>query len=162
MQTKDAIRYAMDSGHNILQTYLSDLDDADLLVPPGEGLNPIAWQVGHLIASERGMAEGIKPGSSPALPEGFEAAHPRQPSEASPAGFRTKAEYLKLYETQRAATKALLDSLSDAELGKPSPESFQKFAPTVGSVFMLTGLHELMHVGQFVPLRRKLGKPVVI
>ena len=31
------------------------------------------------------------------------------------------------------------------------------FVPTVGDVLGMTGSHVLMHVGQFVPVRRKLG-----
>ncbi len=33
-------------------------------------------------------------------------------------------------------------------------------APTVGAGFALMGNHMLMHVGQFVSVRRKLGKPI--
>ena len=35
-------------------------------------------------------------------------------------------------------------------------------APTVGHALNMAGGHTLMHVGQFVPLRRTLDKPVVI
>jgi hypothetical protein len=35
----------------------------------------------------------------------------------------------------------------------------RQYAPTVGIVLMLLGSHGLMHAGQFVPIRRKLGKP---
>jgi hypothetical protein len=34
--------------------------------------------------------------------------------------------------------------------------------PTMASMFILTATHPLMHAGQFVPVRRALGKPVVI
>ena len=45
------------------------------------------------------------------------------------------------------------------DLDKPGPESMREYAPTVASVLMLLGSHWLMHAGQFVPIRRKLGKP---
>ncbi len=35
----------------------------------------------------------------------------------------------------------------------------REYAPTVGVVLMLLATHFLMHAGQFVPIRRKLGKP---
>jgi hypothetical protein len=34
--------------------------------------------------------------------------------------------------------------------------------PTAGHIYLLIATHGLMHAGQFVPVRRKLGKPVVI
>jgi len=37
----------------------------------------------------------------------------------------------------------------------------REYAPTVASVLMLLGTHWLMHAGQFVPIRRKLGKPAL-
>ena len=52
--------------------------------------------------------------------------------------------------------------LRDTDLDKATPESMKEYAPTVGSVFNIIGIHEMMHGGQFVPLRRKLNKPVMI
>ncbi len=34
--------------------------------------------------------------------------------------------------------------------------------PTLGAVLLLAGSHVLMHSGQFVSVRRKLGKPIAI
>jgi hypothetical protein len=163
MNAKDVIRQSLDMSEMIAQTYVNDLEDADLRLRPAEGMNPIAWQLGHLITSERAMIEGIKPGSSPKLPDGFEAAHATEAAKSNDfAGLKTKAEYLNLWQAQRAATKAVLDGLSDADLDSPAPERFQRMWPTVGAVLGLVGNHTLMHVGQFVPVRRKLKKPVLI
>jgi uncharacterized damage-inducible protein DinB len=165
MNAKDVIRSSMDMSERILMAYLGDLDDADLKIPPSEGMNPIAWQLGHLISSERSMIEGIKPGSSPALPEGFETAHSTEKAKAGaldPSAFRSKAEYISLWNGQRAATKTVLDGLSSADLDAPAPERMRNFVPTIGALISMTGSHALMHAGQFVPVRRKRGKPVVI
>jgi hypothetical protein len=37
-----------------------------------------------------------------------------------------------------------------------------RIAPTVGALFLLGANHELMHAGQFVVVRRKLGKPILM
>src|SRR4051812_14102890 len=125
MHAKDAIRQTLDMSDMVLQRYVADLDDAELKVPPGEGMNPIAWQLGHLISVERMAVEGIKPGSSPKLPEGFDEAHSTETAKAKNfSGLKTKADYLNLGQAQRAATKAVLDGLSDAELDAPAPERF--------------------------------------
>ena len=61
-------------------------------------------------------------------------------------------------EEQRAGTLALLDRLSDDELEKPAPESLQQFGATVGAVIAGQSAHWMMHAGQWVIVRRQLGK----
>jgi len=165
MHAKDAILHTYGMNERILGAYLGDLSDADLLVRPVPGQNHIAWQLGHLINTERGLVEGIKPGTCPPLPEGFEQAHAREADATTSddvSKFLSKERYLELFQAQRAATRKVLEGLSDADLAAPAPERAQRIAPTVGAVMVLLGNHLLMHVGQFVSVRRKLGKPVAI
>lgn len=163
MHSKDAIRQTLDMGDMILSKYVEDLSDADLKIRPLDGMNPIAWQLGHLVAAERGMVEGIKPGSCPPLPEGFDQLHGREnTTNLDPAQLRTKAEYLSLLKAQREATKKVLDGLDDAALDGEAHERVRRLAPTVGATFVLIGNHTLMHVGQFVAVRRKLNKGIAI
>ena len=77
MNAKDAIVQVLATADRVVNAYLADLSDADLLVRPIPGQNHIAWQLGHLISSERSFIEAMKPGFCPPLPEGFEAAHGR-------------------------------------------------------------------------------------
>jgi hypothetical protein len=163
MTAKDAIRFNLDMSDMILEKYLGDLEDADLMLRPAEGMNHIAWQLGHLISSERMFVEGIKPGASPPLPDGFDAGHSKEAAASNdPKKFLTKDKYLELYRAQRAATKGVLESATDADLSAPSPERIRSFVPTAGAALQMCGSHVTMHVGQFVPIRRKRGKPVVI
>lgn len=163
MNAKDVLKMQMDLGLTVLKTYMSDLSDADLLLRPGKGCNHLAWQVGHLISAERGLLEGICPGAAPELPTGFAERHSKETINVDdPAKFSSKQEYLDLFEKQRAATKAALDKLPESEFDRPSPERLQKMFPTVGAVFGLIASHPMMHAGQFVTIRRQLGKPVLI
>ena len=76
------------------------------------------------------MIEAIKPGSSPALPEGFEAAHDRegQGRRTDPSAFQTKAEYLRPVEGRSARRpRPLLDGLSETDLDAPAPERMRRF-----------------------------------
>ena len=57
MNAKDVLLQTIGMGDHILNAYLGDLSDADLLLRPVEGQNHIAWQLGHLISSERSMVE---------------------------------------------------------------------------------------------------------
>ena len=163
MNAKDVMTRVFGMGDYILNSYLGDLDDADLLLRPVEGQNHIAWQLGHLISSERWMVDGVKPGASPPLPPGFEEAHNKEASKSTDSkGFLSKQQYLDLFKAQRAATLKVLESLTDADFDKPGPESMRQIAPTVGATFTLAGEHVLMHAGQFVSVRKKLKKPVTI
>ncbi len=163
MYAKDVIRQTLDLNEMIVNKYLGDLDDVDLLVRPVEGMNHIAWQLGHLISSERGMVEAIRPGTCPPLPDGFEANYDREDTTSDdPARFLSRDGYLALFRAQRAATKQVLDSLSDEEMDAPGPERFRTMFPTVGNFFVLIGTHVIMHVGQFVAVRRKRNKPIAI
>jgi hypothetical protein len=157
---KDVIRQTIGAADQILESYLKDLTDADLLVVPVEGMNPIAWQLGHLIHADRYFTEQVKPGSSPAMPEGWEEAHGKETS--SPNAFKpvaTKDEYLKAFKAQREATLAVIEALPDDQLDKATG---LPYAPTVAAMLNMIGAHALGHIGQFVAVRRKLGKPVVI
>ena len=162
MIPKDVIANTIDMCHGVLMAYLGDLDDADLMVRPVPGANHLAWHLGHLIASEHQMLTdaGYK---MPALPGGFEEAYSQETATSDdPAKFHKKDQYLQWVDEQRAATLALLDAATDADLDKPTPESMHEYAPTVGVAFNMIGIHTMMHAAQFIAVRRKLGKPVLI
>jgi hypothetical protein len=96
----------------------------------------------------------------PQLPAGFESGYTKDTASSDdPHGFATKAEYLSLMEQAKAASLAAIDATDERTLDEPGPESMRQYAPTVGAVLALLGGHWTMHAGQFVPIRRKLGKP---
>jgi DinB family protein len=163
MQGTEAVRAALASTKDIVNWYLGDLSDADLLVRPAPGANHIAWQMGHLILAERGMIAGDLPGTPyPELPAGFVEQHGKDTAaQDPPKGFRTKDEYLSLFNKVRQTSIDALAKLSDADLDKPTTGQMAKFAPKLGNLFLLQANHTMMHGGQFSVVRRKLGKPVL-
>lgn len=162
MTAKDCIRTSLEMAHWITREYLSDLSDADLFIRPVPGMNHLAWQLGHLVVSEREMMTQIG-GAMPDLPPGFAEAHSRESCGSDDAArFLKKDSYLALLRSMHDATLTALDAAPDARLDEPAPESMRSYAPRVGDVFRMIGEHELMHSGQFVAVRRKLGKPVKI
>jgi len=163
MNAKDAIRQTLGLSTHVVKEYVKDLSDAELLKRPGPGSNHLAWQLGHLIASECQLLDAIKPGAAPGLPGGFAEAHTKETTGIDDAAkFSKKQQYLDLMDKVNAASLAALDKFSEADLDQPSPENFRKMFPTMGSMFLLIATHPLMHAGQFVPVRRALGKPIVI
>jgi hypothetical protein len=162
MNARDAIRFSIDMSDHVVDSYVKDLTDADLLVRPIPGMNHLAWQLGHLIGATRHFGEMIAPGTMPPLPEGFAEGHGREAFVVDdPAKFYSVARYTELWKQQGEALRRLLDGLSDADLDRTDPK-FPPFAPTVGALLNMCGLHPMMHAGQFVAVRRKLGKPVAI
>ncbi len=162
MQAKDVLRNTLDMSDMVISSYLKDLTDSELVERPVAGMNHMAWQIGHLIGSERHFVEMIKPGASPALPADFNEGHGRECHTLDDASkFYPLARYQELWAAQRAATRAVLEATTPEELDRTDP-SFPPFAPTVGAILNLCGLHPVMHSGQFVAVRRKLGKPIAI
>jgi hypothetical protein len=163
MDAKEAIRSAMHMGLFVLDKYVADMSDADLLRRPAPGCNHLAWQLGHLISSEAGLIKSACPAHDVELPAGFREAHSKENTASDdPAHFRSKQEYLDLYKKVRARSLAALEEISDEGLAAPGPEQFRAVFPRVLDLFNLVATHPLMHAGQFVVVRRQLGKPVVI
>ena len=163
MNAKDAIRSSANLSSMVLKTYISDLDDADLMRRPGEGCNHLAWQLGHLISSEVQLLEKVAPRHGIELPDGFAEAHSKEACKNdNPAGFHGKTTYVDLFDKVRAASMAALDGYAPSDLDKPAPEDFRQFCPTMGDMFTLIATHPLMHAGQFVVIRRQLGKPILM
>jgi hypothetical protein len=161
VHAKDAIETALTSTQGMLNMYLSDLGDADLVVRPVPAANHIAWQLGHLITSECELGRAIG-GTYPELPAGFAQQHnPKNSGMEPPKGFATKADYLNLFNKVREATLAHLANMSDRDLDKPTTGDMAKYAPTFGATLLLISSHDLMHAGQFTVVRRKLSKPIL-
>jgi hypothetical protein len=162
MNARDAIQAALTSTRDLFGWYLGDLSDADLLVRPVPGANHIAWQVGHVIASEQRLAAQVPGAAYPELPADFADQHgPKTANVDPPTGFATKNEYIDLFNRTRAATLAIVAKMNDADLDKPYDGPVAKFAPTLGALMLLMANHTMMHAGQFTVVRRKLGKPVL-
>lgn len=158
MNAIDAIQTSLTMSKNLVNMFLGDLSDADLLIRPVPGANHIAWQVGHFTQSEHQMISKYMPGGTlPALPAGFADQHGKEGA-AKDTGFLAKKTYLDTFNSVRDAVTAVAAKFSEADLDKPTGWDF---APTIGALLLLTSTHAIMHLGQFTVVRRKLGKPVL-
>ncbi len=159
MNSRDAIKVGLDMAEMISLGYLEDLSDAELLHRPCAGANHINWQVGHVVVSENQIMNSAVPGSMPALPAGLAEKYTKETATSDdPSKFATKAELLKVYRDQRAATLVALSQLTDQDLDRESPENIRPYAPTVAAAVSMQGSHWLMHAGQWVIVRRQLGR----
>ena len=158
MNAKDIIKNVAEFSWMLVRSYVDDFTDAELMTRPVPEANHVAWQLGHMIGGTREMLTMLGH-PSPELPAGFAEAHGREAAKSDdPKKFATKAQYLALGEQMKAATLTAIDATPDGDLDKPAPEAMRGYAPTVGAVLVLLGTHRLMHAGQFVPIRRKLGR----
>ena len=102
MKVKDAFGSNAHLSEMVLKAYVSDLEDADLVMRPGEGCNHLAWQLGHLITSEVMLLEAIAPGKGVELPEGFAERHSKDAAEIDdPTHFFGKETYMDLFDQVR-------------------------------------------------------------
>jgi uncharacterized damage-inducible protein DinB len=163
MEVKDSILASRRMSNMVLTQYISDLSDADLMLRPTKGCNHLAWQLGHLIASDSQLLEGACPGKSFELPAGFAEAHDKKNADCDDAAkFCTKQQYLDLLAKADAAVEKVLSGMTNADFDAPSPEWIRSHFPTLGQFFTLVATHALMHAGQFAVVRRQLGKPILI
>jgi hypothetical protein len=163
MKAQDVLTASLKTTQMIFHSYVNDLTDAELLERPGPGCNHLAWQLGHLISSNSSILNTIAPGAAPTLPPGFDDQHSKSMATSQDtSGFLTKDQYLDLFRKLDEATLAAFAHLSEDDLDKPSPENWRGKFPTMGSLAVLLASHTMMHVGQWVPIRRRLQKPVLI
>jgi hypothetical protein len=161
MNAKQVLRQLVESCDFLVRAYVGDLSDADLLVRSVPGTNHIAWQLGHMIGGTAKMLREMGH-KGPVLPAGFAEGYTKDTAGIDdPSRFATKEQYLALLDQAKAAILAAIDATPDAALDQPGPETMREYAPTVMSALMLQGTHWLMHAGQFVPIRRKLGRPAM-
>lgn len=159
MNAHTAIRINLDLAAFVGLAYVNDLTDEQLLIRPTTGTNHIAWQLGHLIRSEHDHMESIAPGRMPPLPEGFAARYTKETAVLDDADcFDSKSALLAAFETQRAGTLAVMDTFREDDLDR---ETGVDYAPTIGALLSLQGSHWMMHSGQWVIVRRMLGKPAL-
>jgi hypothetical protein len=130
---------------------------------PGDACNHLAWQLGHLISSEVRLLDSVAPGQGIELPDGFADAHSKEKcNNDDAAAFHGKDAYIELFDKVRAASLAALDAYAESDLDNSAPEDFRNFCPTMGDMFTLIATHPMMHAGQFVIVRRQLGKPILM
>jgi uncharacterized damage-inducible protein DinB len=162
MKANDAFLATLNMTDHCMLTYLKDINEHELFIRPAKGCNHLAWQLGHLIQSEQAILNQIRPNSGIELPAGFKEMHSKENvSIDDPGKFCTREVYVDLYKKSRKNAKTVLSQMTDEEFDKPSPQGWDKF-PTIGAMMNLIVSHPMMHVGQFVVVRRQLGKPVVI
>jgi uncharacterized damage-inducible protein DinB len=156
MNVRELLLENLCEARQISRRLLDGLSDAELRMRPAPGTNTIAWQLGHLVVSERAM---LAPANVifPDLPAGFAARHAKAAAgRDDKTGLLSHSAYLALLEETRSATLAAVGRFSAEDLNR---ETGIPYAPTTAAVLRALVHHELMHAGQWTIVRRLAGLP---
>ena len=163
MKIQDAIKNNYEMAQMVSGSYIADLTNEEAMQRPHAGCNHINWQVGHIIASQNMMANSAVPGAVPELPEGFAAKYAKGAgSSNNPADFLSFDELRSIGKAQSEAVVSMIESMSTEDFDKPGPKEMEGLAPNLGALCNLLGSHWMMHAGQWVVVRRQLGREIVI
>ena len=160
MTAIEFIKMSLENSKNWAMGLISDMSDAPLTQPTSAGGNHPLWVLGHITCAESDLLDGFilgKPNRFPELQELFAmGTTPALDADQYPM----MDELMVKFETIRAATLAHLDTLTEADLDKPShaPEEFGPFFGTVGACFGAMTIHSSFHAGQVADARRAAGR----
>jgi hypothetical protein len=159
MQAKEVLQFALTVSNGAVLSKIDKMSDAATTFPtPNGGCHPL-WVLGHLTMVE-GMIPAALFGEKNAAAdwqkyfgEGSEAVGN---ASAYPPFTEVRARYLEL----RERNLKILDSLSDADLDKPTvapPKGREREFATFGSSFLVLALHQAMHRGNVTDAQRASG-----
>jgi hypothetical protein len=160
MQTKDAIKFALTVSNGAVLSVVDEMSGAATTFPtPNGGCHPL-WVLGHLTVVE-GMIPAIFFGDeNPAAdwqPYFGENSEPVADASLYPPFAEVREKYLQL----REQNLKLLESLSEADLDKPTtapPKGREQEFATYGRSFLTLALHQTMHRGNVTYARRAAGR----
>lgn len=156
MQTKDAITFALTASNGAVLGVIDEMSGAPTTFPtPNGGCHPL-WVLGHLTLVE-GMIPAVLFGEP--NPAGDWERHFGQGSEpvADASAYPRFAEIRAKYVQLRERNLQLLESLSDADLDKPTvapPKGREREFATYGSSFLVLALHQMIHRSHVTDARR--------
>jgi hypothetical protein len=137
-----------------------DMRDAPVTFPtPNGGHHPL-WGLGHLQFAEGSIVNGLIKGEDnpyeELAPLFWQGTQPVADAEEYPS----MDELFAKYDKARAETIALLDTMTDDDLDKPShaPPEFGDGANTIGKCFAMLIMHAAFHGGQVADTRRAAGR----
>ena len=163
MQTKDAIKVALTVSNGAVLSVIDEMSGAATTFPtPNGGCHPL-WVLGHLALVEGMIPEVLFGEKNP-----VEDWQPYFGQSSEPVGdpgvYPPFAEVRDKYQRLRERNLRLLESLSEADLDKPTkapPKGREREFATFGQSFLVLALHQTMHRGNVTDARRAAGRAAV-
>ena len=160
MTAIDFIRHSLEASKGWAMGLISDMQDAPFTQPTSNGGNHPLWVLGHLVRAESDLLDGFILGQPNRFPELERLFAMGTTATTDAETYPSMGELMEKFEVIRAATLAHLDTLTDADLDKPShaPEEFGAFFGTIGACFAAMSTHMSFHAGQVADARRAAGR----
>lgn len=164
MQTKQAIQFSLTVSNGAVLSVIDRMSDAATTFPtPNGGCHPL-WVLGHLTIVE-GMIPMVLYGEKHPVPEWQqffgENSEPTADARAYPSFATVREKYFEL----RQRNLALLESLSEADLDKPTkapPQGREREFATFGQSFFVLALHQAMHRSHVTDALRAAGRAALV
>jgi hypothetical protein len=160
MYTKDAIRYALNMADQATMRSLATIEDAPLTFPTANGGCHPLWVMGHLAFVEGVTHEMLGGGANPVAhwAEIFgQDTVPAAEAAQYPAFAKVRDKYMQL----RYRNLQLLDSMTEADLDKPTPwqpKGLEEHFATFGRAFLTIALHQMAHRAHISDAIRAAGR----
>jgi len=164
MKTTDFIKASLEMSQGWVMGMIENMRDAPLTAPTPNGGNHPLWVLGHLAYAEGNLIDGFVQGKENSLADWKEMFGQGSQPVADAGKYPPFDEVLAKFQEIRANTMSVLDSLSDADLDKPShaPEEMTQFFGTIGRCFAALSMHFTFHGGQVADARRAAGRPALM
>ena len=164
MNTLDFIRQEMGMSKSWIGSLMDDLKDVPMTLPTPNGGNHPLWIVGHLAYSESNIFNCFILGKENPLVEWKDTFGIGSQPVSDSAAYPSYDELIAKFEAVRAETLAYLDTITDADLDKPShaPEERNVFFGTVGKCLTVMTTHLAFHGGQLADARRAAGRDILM
>lgn len=134
---------------------IKDIPEDKLCAQPGSGRNHVMYVVGHLACTDDFFLKEF--GGKPfALPEAFHKMFGDTPT-SDASKYPPFAEVKKAFNERREAVIKWFEGMSEEQLNAPTPEKWQKYAPTMRDVAFFAAWHEGYHGGQISAARPAFG-----
>ena len=160
MQTKEAIKFALTVSDRAVLSVIDEMSGAATTFPtPNGGCHPL-WVLGHLTLVEGSIPAVLFGDKNPAT-EWQQYFGEDSKAVADAGSYPPFAEVRKKYLQLREQNLKLLESLSEADLDKPTkapPKGREREFATYGQSFLVLALHQTMHRGNVTDARRAAGR----
>ncbi len=160
MTTIEYIKMSLATSRDLLWGLLEDMKAAPLTQPTSNGGNHPLWVIGHIVNTEAGIFDGFVLGQRSRFAELNKLFGVGSTPSTNAEDYPPIDDLLEKFEQIRAAILNHLDTLSDADLEKPShaPEKYGPRFATIGKCYLAMTIHPVFHAGQVADARRALGR----
>lgn len=156
MNKKQMIQFALSVSDGAVLSQIDTMTASPTTFPtPNGGCHPL-WVLGHLTVVEGMIPAALLGGANPAADWQKYFGENTEPV-ADARAYPSFTEIRKRYSDLREANLKLLESLSEADLDKPTaapPKGREKEFATFGSSFLVLALHQMIHRGHVTDAQR--------